>query len=107
MDVWSLEAVEGGRGGHRVGAHVLEDQPVAQLQLGQVALLHDAVEAVARWTPDTAGVHFLVRLWLLLASRNTRRLKWFEVLRKKKTKQKKPARQNLPVLLTLCRVGKQ
>lgn len=78
VEVRSLEAVEGGRGGHRVGAHVLEDQPVAHLQLGQVALLHDAVEAVARWTPDAAGVHFLVRLWLLLAVGSAVRLRWFE-----------------------------
>lgn len=78
VEVRSLEAVEGGRGGHRVGAHVLEDQPVAHLQLGQVALLHDAVEAVARWTPDAAGVHFLVRLWLLLAVGSAMRLRWLE-----------------------------
>lgn len=77
VDVRSLEAVEGGRGGHRVGAHVLEDQPVAQLQLGQVTLLHDAVEAVACRTPDTAGVHFLVRLWLLSASRGTKK-RWLK-----------------------------
>lgn len=77
VDVWPLEAVEGGRGGDRVGAHVLKDQPVAHLQLGQVALLHDAVEAVARWTPNTAGVHFLIWLWLLLASESTTTLECF------------------------------
>lgn len=68
VDVRPLEAVEGGRGGHSVGAHVLKDQPVTHLQVGQVALLDDAVEAVARWTPDTARVHDLIWLWLLLAA---------------------------------------
>lgn len=65
VDVGPLEAVEGGGGGHRVGAHVLEDQPVAHLQVGQAALLHDAVQAVAGRAPDAAGVHGLVGLWLL------------------------------------------
>ena len=66
VDVRSLEAVEGGGGGHSVGTHVLKDQPVTHLQVGQAALLNDAIEAVTRRAPNTAGVHGLVWLWLLL-----------------------------------------
>lgn len=66
MYVRSLEAVKGGGGGHSVGTHVLEDQPVTHLQVRQVALLNDAIKAITCWTPDTARVHDLVWLWLLL-----------------------------------------
>lgn len=72
VDVWFLEAVEGGGGSHGVGAHVVKDQPVAHLQVRQVTLLHDAVKAVACRAPDTAGVHGLIRLWLLLVQRQGR-----------------------------------
>lgn len=65
MEVRSLETIEGGGGGHGVGAHVLEHQPVAHLQVGQAALLHDAVQPVACRAPDAAGVHDLIGLWLL------------------------------------------
>lgn len=63
--VRSLEAVKGGGGGHSVGTHVLKDQPVTHLQVRQVTLLNDAIQAITRRTPDTARVHDLVWLWLL------------------------------------------
>lgn len=69
MDVWSLEAVEGGGSGHGVGTHVLENQPVAHLHIWQAALLHDTIQAVACWSPDTAWVHGLIGLWLLLVEK--------------------------------------
>lgn len=68
VEIRFLEAVEGGRGRDGVGPHVLKDQPVADLQLGQAAQLNDAVEAVARRPPDAAGVPDFVRLPLLLES---------------------------------------
>lgn len=64
--VRSLEAVKGGGGSHSVGTHVLKDQPVAHLQVRQVTLLNNAIEAVTCGTPDTAGVKDLVWLWLLM-----------------------------------------
>lgn len=103
MDVWPLEAVEGGRGGHSVGAHVLKDQPVAHLQVGQVALLDDAVEAVARWTPDTARVHDLIWLWLLLAAGGVVWLRRFE----QSSQYSFVCPIDPSVLPTLCSVGKQ
>ncbi len=70
MHVRSLEAVKGGGGGHGVGTHVLKDQPVTDLQVRQVALLNDAIKTVTCWTPDTARVHGLIRLWLLSIQRD-------------------------------------
>lgn len=66
VKVRPLEAVECGGGGHGVGAHVLKQQPVAHLQVGQETLLSDTVQPIARRPPDTARVHGLIRLRLLL-----------------------------------------
>lgn len=66
VNVRSLEAVEGGGGSHRVGTHVLKDQPVTDLKVRQVTLLNNAIKAITCWAPDTAGVHDLIWLWLLL-----------------------------------------
>lgn len=62
MYCWPLEAVEGGSCCHSVGTHVLEEHPVANLQLGHGTALHDAVQAVARRAPDAARVAALI--WL-------------------------------------------
>lgn len=66
VNVWPLETIEGGGGSHSVGTHVVKDKPVAHLHVRQVTLLSNAIEAVTGWAPDTAGVHDLIRLWLLL-----------------------------------------
>lgn len=65
VNVWPLEAIESGRSRHSVGSHVVKDQPVAHLQVRQLALLNNTVEPITGWAPDTAGVHDLIRLWLL------------------------------------------
>ena len=49
-------SIEARRCGHRVRAHVTEDDPVADVHIGQPTLVQNAVEAVARWTPDAACV---------------------------------------------------
>lgn len=66
VNVRSLEAVEGGGGSHGVSTHVLKDQPVTHLQVRQVTLLNNAIKAITRWAPDTAGVPDLIWLWLLM-----------------------------------------
>jgi len=48
------DAVEGGRGGHGVGAHVLKDEPVTNLELGEELLPGDAVHRVAGRAPEAA-----------------------------------------------------
>lgn len=73
VNVRSLEAVEGGGGSHGVSTHVLKDQPVTHLQVRQVTLLNNAIKAITRWAPDTAGVPDLIWLWLLLALRGVRK----------------------------------
>jgi hypothetical protein len=40
---------------HRVGSHVLEHQPITDLQLGQKDVVVDLVNAVTRWTPYGRG----------------------------------------------------
>jgi len=52
-------SIEARRRGHRVRAHVAEDDPVADVHIGQPTLVQNAVEAVARRTPDAACI-----LWL-------------------------------------------
>lgn len=69
VNVWSLEAVEGGGGGHSVGTHVLKNQPVADLHVRQVTLFNNTIKAITCWAPDTAGVHDLIWLWLLLVGK--------------------------------------
>jgi len=101
VHVRSLEAVEGGGGGHSVSTHVVKDQPVTHLQVGQVTLLNDAVEAVASRAPDTARVHDLIRLWLLIDRKRGEAQKSHFV---------SPPTDSLlqPIsVLTLCSVGKQ
>jgi len=49
-------SIEARRCGHRVCAHVTEDDPVADVHIGQPTLVQNAVEAVARWTPDAACI---------------------------------------------------
>jgi len=66
VDAWRRKAVEVGGRRHRVGTHVLKQQPVAHRQVGQAAVLGDAVQAIAGGPPDAARVHGLVWLWLLL-----------------------------------------
>lgn len=51
VDRRPLEAVEGGRGGHGVSAHVFKEHPVADVHLGQATALDDAIEAVAGRSP--------------------------------------------------------
>lgn len=65
MDIRFLEAIEGGGRGHRVGSHVLKQQPVAHLHVRQAALLHDTVQPITGRAPNTARVHALVRLGFL------------------------------------------
>lgn len=65
MDIRLLEAIEGGGGRNSVGTHVVKDQPIAQLQVRQLTLLHDTVQAVACRPPDAAGEQVLIRLWFL------------------------------------------
>lgn len=66
MQVRSLEAIECGGGSHSIGTHVLKNQPVTHLQVRQATLLSNAIKAITCWTPDTAGVHDFIWLWLLL-----------------------------------------
>lgn len=75
MNVRSLEAIEGGGGCHCVGTHVLKDQPVAHLQVRKVALLNNAIKAIAGWAPDTARIHGLIWLWFLLDKESRREAK--------------------------------
>ncbi|KAG7225155.1 hypothetical protein INR49_014786, partial [Caranx melampygus] len=58
VNVRSLEAIEGGGGCHGVGTHVLKDQPVAHLQVREVALLNNAIKAIA----GAEGVHTISTL---------------------------------------------
>ena len=51
-DLGNGEAVERAGGGQRVGAHVLENEPVADVEDGQFDAGGDAVQAVARRAPD-------------------------------------------------------
>lgn len=69
VKVGSLKAVEGGGCGDSVSAHILKNHPVAHLHVGQVTLLHDPVQSITCGTPDTAGVHYLIWLWLLLGKK--------------------------------------
>lgn len=62
MNVGSLKAIEGGGCCYSVRTHVLKHQPVTHLQVRQVTLLYDSIEAVACWAPDAARVHDLI--WL-------------------------------------------
>ena len=50
------EAVEAGGRAARVGAHVLEVEPVAHVERGaEAGALRDAVDAVARRAPERVG----------------------------------------------------
>lgn len=62
VQVRFLEAIKGGRCCHSVSPHVLKDQPITNLQIWQTTQLNDAVEAIARWSPDTTRIPDL--LWL-------------------------------------------
>ena len=65
VDVWLLEAIEGRGRSHSVGPHILKQQPLSHLHIRQSAHLSDAIQAVTGWSPDAAGVHTLIWLWLL------------------------------------------
>lgn len=65
INTGSLKAIEGGGHGYGVCTHVLEKQPVADLQVGQLPLLHNAVEPITSRAPNTAWVNVLIRLGLL------------------------------------------
>lgn len=65
INIWFLEAIEGGGRSYSVGTHVLEKQPFAHLHVRQAALLHNAVEPITGRAPNAAWVHALIRLGFL------------------------------------------
>ena len=51
----ALESVKVGSGGDGVGAHVGEDEPVADVDLGELGVLEHLVDTVAGGTKDGGG----------------------------------------------------
>lgn len=49
-------SLERGGGQHRVGPHVLKDQPVPDLQLRQFQAICNSVQPIASWSPEAAVV---------------------------------------------------
>lgn len=51
-EVWAWHPIEGGPSSNCIGTHVRKVHPLAHFQLRQLALRHDAVQAVTCWPPD-------------------------------------------------------
>lgn len=93
-----LEAIKGRGGRYGVGPHVLKDQPVANLQVRQAAQLNDAIQAVARRSPDATGIPDLIWLSFLWESGGGWESRWILW---------ETGHLNPPVSFTLCSVGRQ
>ena len=65
---WLGHSVKIGGSTHGVCTHIIENNPVASIQVGHLTVVSDAVQAIASWSPDAASEAWIISILKLLES---------------------------------------